>query len=129
MEMTPSVPYLLRAIYEWILDNGCTPHLIVDATAPEVSVPAKGIKDGQIILNISPEATRGLVIDNDLVTFSGRFSGIPHEVSVPIDAVLGIVAKENHEGIWFPKADDGPGPDRPQGPESPKGKPALRVVK
>jgi stringent starvation protein B len=132
--MNSSVPYLIRAINEWIMDNNCTPYLIVDVEVDEVSVPLEYAKDGQIVLNISPIATRHLVIANDSVSFSGRFGGVAHEIYAPMEAVLGIIAKENGEGMWFPKESD-PEPD-PEGsppPESTqpkkKGPPSLKVVK
>ena len=93
--MNSSVPYLIRAINEWILDNDSTPYLIVDATMEDVSVPMEYVKDGQIVLNISPKAVRDLSISTEYVMFSGRFAGIAHEVYAPIAAVMGIIAKEN----------------------------------
>jgi len=130
--MNSSVPYLIRAINEWILDNNCTPYLIVDVNARGVSVPMEYAKDGQIVLNISPMATRELSIENDCIAFNGRFGGVPHEIYTPIDAVLGIIAKENGEGMWFPK--EKPDPDGTTPPSPPpgtkkKGPPALKVVK
>lgn len=125
--MTSSVPYLLRAINEWILDNNLTPYLIVDASVEETSVPLDYVKDGQIVLNISPGAIRDLVIGEEFVAFSGRFGGIPHEIFAPIDAVMGIVAKENGEGMWFPREESNPEP--PPQPKKKKGPPALKVIK
>ena len=132
--MNSSVPYLIRAINDWILDNNCTPYLVVDATMDEVSVPMEFVKDGQIILNISPTAIRDLQISSDFVMFSGRFAGIAHEIHAPISAVLGIIAKENGEGMWFPKDEDNPPPtppdiDSPDDSGAKKGPPALKVVK
>lgn len=125
MSMTSSVPYLLRAIYDWILDNQCTPYLIVDALHQETSVPQEHVKDGQIVLNISPQAIRDLQIENDSVQFSGRFAGIPHEIYAPIAAVLGIIAKENNEGMWFSRSEDDP--DAPK-PTTRQGPPSLKIV-
>lgn len=130
--MDSSVPYLIRAINEWILDNNCTPYLIVDVKVEGVSAPMAYAKEGQIVLNISPTATRHLAIGNDAVSFSGRFGGVAHEIYAPIDAVLGIIAKENGEGMWFPKEKSGPGGPKP--PTAPrtgprKGPPSLKVVK
>jgi len=132
--MTPSRPYLLRALYEWILDNNCTPYMIVDATMDEVSVPLEYVKDGQIVLNIAPRAIRDLVIASEYVMFSGRFAGIAHEIYVPIGAVMGIIAKENGEGMWFPREEEpepAPPSDDPETPPEtpPKGPPTLKVVK
>lgn len=139
--LTSSVPYLLRAVNEWILDNNCTPFLVVDATVEGTIVPMDYVKDGQIILNIGPQAIRDLVMVNEHVMFNGRFNGIAHEIYVPMDAVLGLVTRENGEGMWFPREEtppeppgDGPGQDGPGGPtqrEAPKkkGKPSLKVIK
>lgn len=133
--MNSSVPYLIRAINEWILDNTCTPYLILDTTMDDVSVPMEYAKDGQIVLNISPQAIRDLQITGEYVMFSGRFAGIAHEVYAPIQAVMGIIAKENGEGMWFPREEDEPGnpppdDDGPGGPDGPpKGPPDLKVVK
>jgi stringent starvation protein B len=101
MEMTPNRPYLLRAFYEWIVDNNCTPYLVVDATLPGVKVPLQHVKDGQIVLNISPGAVGNLLLSNDAVTFSARFSGNPFALYVPQRAVLAIYARENGAGTMF----------------------------
>ena len=149
--MNSSVPYLIRAINEWILDNNCTPYMVVDATMDDVSVPLAHVKDGQIVLNIGPQAIRNLSISDEYVMFSGRFSGIAHEICAPIGAVMGIITKENGEGMWFPR-DEGeepePSPDGPTLGDNPlddslskellpgvlgrklkKGPPSLKVVK
>ena len=126
--MTSTVPYLLRAINEWILDNGCTPYLILDTAVNDTSVPMEYVKDGQIVLNISASAIRDLVIGDDHIAFSGRFGGIPHEIFAPMAAVMGIVAKENGEGMWFPRDEVEPKP--PSTPETKKkGPPSLKVIK
>jgi stringent starvation protein B len=125
MSMTSTVPYLLRGINEWILDNGCTPFLVVDATAKDVSVPPEHVKDGQIVLNISPTAVRELVIDDEFLSFSGRFQGVAWQIYTPMSAVLGIITRENGEGMWFPKEDP---PTEPEPTEKPS-KPSLRVIK
>jgi len=127
MTMNSSVPYLLRAINEWILDNGCTPYLILDAAVNDTSVPMDYVKDGQIVLNISTTAIRDLVIGDDHVAFSGRFGGVPHEIYAPMAAVMGIVAKENGEGMWFPREESDPEP--PPTPMKKKGPPRLKVIK
>ena len=123
MSMTSSVPYLLRGMHEWILDNGCTPYLVLDATVQGTLVPEEYVKEGQIVLNIGPSAIRDLQIEQDFLSFDGRFQGVAREIYAPIGAVLGIVARENGEGMWFPKEDEGsPEPDPP-------GPPTLKVVK
>ena len=128
MAMSSSVPYLIRAINEWILDNQYTPYLIVDATMEEASVPLEYVKEGQIVLNISPSAIRDLVMTNEHVMFNGRFGGVAHEIYVPIAAVLGLIAKENGEGMWFPRDEENPQPDPPEGTPK-KGPPSLKVIK
>lgn len=129
--MNSSVPYLVRAINEWILDNQCTPYLILDVGVEGIAVPMEYAKEGQIVLNISPMAVRDLVIDNDFVAFTGRFGGVPHDIYAPLEAVLGIIAKENGEGMWFPREKpdpDGPAPDEPESNPR-KGPPNLKVIK
>lgn len=130
--MTSSRPYLLRALYEWILENECTPYIVVNAYASGVQVPQEFVKDGQIILNISPAAVHALQMNNDAIDFNGRFSGIPTPVFVPISAVMGIYARENGQGMVFESEPQAPDPE-PTPPEDKPGKPgsrpALRVVK
>ncbi len=99
--MTPRRPYLLRAFYDWLVDNDLTPHLVVDATLPGVKVPMEFVSDGQIILNIAPMAVGNLELSNEAVSFSARFSGRPHSVIVPMYAVLAIYARENGAGTMF----------------------------
>ncbi len=84
--MKPSRPYLLRALYEWIVDNECTPHLLVNAEYPEVKVPSGFASDGQIVLNVSPSAVRHLHLDNEAVSFEGRFGGVSHSLYIPTGA-------------------------------------------
>jgi stringent starvation protein B len=124
----PRRPYLLRAMVEWINDSGETPHVVVDATAAGVQVPAQFIRDGKIVLNIALAATQGLSIGNELLEFSARFGGAPFLVSVPMSAVLGVYSRETGEGMIFtePDGDPGEGPDD-KGPS--KGPPKLTVVK
>ncbi len=125
-------PYLIRAIYEWCVDGGMTPHLAVKVDAHTV-VPVAFVKDGQIILNIGPEAVRNLHLGNDAITFGGRFNGVPHELYVPVGAVIGIYSRENGQGLAFEPQEPPPsstphaGDDKP--PTPPQGRPHLRVVK
>ena len=86
--MNSSRPYLSRALYEWILDHGCTPYLLASVLYPGVRVPAGFDQDGQIVLNVSPSAIRNLAIDNEGVVFEGRFSGVPHHTYIPVGAVM-----------------------------------------
>lgn len=137
--MTSNRPYLIRAMFDWIVDNGLTPHLLVDAEAPGVMVPQAFVEDGRIVLNIAPGAVHGLVLGNDGIRFSARFRGTPHQVQVPPRAVLGLYARENGHGMLFPDegepdpapaeggSDGGAAPDGDSGGK-PK-RPALRVVK
>ena len=104
--MTSHRPYLLRALYEWIADNGLTPHLLVDATRPGVQVPKHAINDGRIVLNVAQRAVAGLEMTNDLIRFSARFGGVSHSVSVPVGAVLAIYARENGQGMALPADSD-----------------------
>ncbi len=100
--LTSTKPYLVRAIYEWILDNGLTPHLLVDAGYPGTQVPAEFVQDNQIVLNLAPGAVRDLVMANDWISFSARFGGVPRELMVPAESVLGIFSRENRQGMVFP---------------------------
>ena len=139
--MNSSRPYLVRALYEWIVDNDCTPHMLVNAEFPKVQVPDGFASDGQIVLNISPSAVRHLHMDNEAVSFEGRFGGVPHTLFVPIGAILGIYARENGQGMVFDlespleddetiegeDGDDVPPPDAE--PPRPSGRPSLKVVK
>ncbi|UVJ43250.1 ClpXP protease specificity-enhancing factor [Pseudomonas sp. LS1212] len=141
--MNSSRPYLVRALYEWIVDNDCTPHMLVNAEYPGVQVPQGFASDGQIVLNISPSAVRHLHMDNEAVSFEGRFGGVAHTLYVPTSSILGIYARENGQGMVFdlepPVIDDDeveeglesapePDDDGPQ-PPRPSGRPSLKVVK
>ena len=99
--MTPNRPYLLRAFFDWIVDNQCTPHLVVNADFPAVQIPTQFVQDGQIVLNISPSAVTQFSMDNRQLSFNARFGGQPMQVYVPIGAVLAIYARENGEGTVF----------------------------
>jgi stringent starvation protein B len=130
-EMTSSRPYFIRALYDWLVDNDLTPHLLVNAEAEGVEVPQQFVEDGQVVLNVSPTAVKQLDLGNDLIRFNARFGGLPTDVSVPTRAVVGIYARENGRGMLFsegegipPASDD---PDDP--PEPPPKRPQLRVVK
>lgn len=96
-----SRPYLLRALYEWLLDNRLTPYVIVAADMDGVVVPRTHVQDGQLVLNISPDATRDLLVDNEQLTFSARFGGVPMQLYIPVDAVMAIYARENGAGMVF----------------------------
>ncbi|MDX5299313.1 MAG: ClpXP protease specificity-enhancing factor, partial [Gammaproteobacteria bacterium] len=117
--MTPSRPYLVRALHEWILDNGLTPYLVADTTDKRVQVPVQFATNGQITLNIGPTAVRGLSISNDAVEFNARFGGVPMQVYIPHACVLAIYARENGQGMVFGRepgageSDDTPPPTPP----------------
>ncbi|MGP5064517.1 ClpXP protease specificity-enhancing factor [Psychrobacter celer] len=99
--LTPTRPYMVRALYQWIEDNALTPYLMVDATAKNVQVPTEHMQDGRIVLNIASRATGNMRIDNDYIQFSARFGGVSQEIWVPLTAVMGIYAKENSQGMFF----------------------------
>lgn len=93
---------MIRAIYEWVMDNNLTPHLVVYADAPNVSVPVEFVnKDNQIVLNIAPRAVDTLEMGNESISFSARFGGVPTDIFVPTHAVVGIYARENGQGMMF----------------------------
>ena len=98
---TSSRPYLFRGLYEWLLDNQLTPHVIIAADLPGVEVPFEQVQDGQLVLNISDTATRGLEISNDALSFSARFGGVARQIYVPMAAVVAIYARENGAGMVF----------------------------
>jgi stringent starvation protein B len=102
MNLTPKRPYLLRAFYEWIVDNGMTPHILVDARSDHVIVPRQFVKDGSIVLNVSMTAANNLMMRNDEVTFSARFGGKAFSIWLPMSAVMAIYSKETQDGISFP---------------------------
>ncbi|KGI78744.1 ClpXP protease specificity-enhancing factor [Oleiagrimonas soli] len=143
--MNSNRPYLLRAIYDWVTDNGLTPYVLVDATRAGVQVPSHVIKDGQVVLNIAMRAVANLDLGNDRISFSARFSGVSQSVSFPVSAVLAIYAQENGQGMMFPEDADPPPPDDGSVEPSPasdadgsgdegdgkprRGAPHLRVIK
>ena len=125
--MSSNRPYLLRAMYEWIGDNGMTPYILVDAAAPGVNVPRSAIKDGRIVLNIAARAVAQLELGKERVSFMARFSGVSQVVEVPMAAVLAIYAQENGQGMMFPAEGQTPPPSTPDA--AAKKTPHLRVVK
>jgi stringent starvation protein B len=134
--VNPSRPYLLRALHEWIVDNGCTPLIVVDTTCADVGVPPQYVKDGRVVLNLSPLAVRDLQIGGERVQFSGRFGSASHWVDVPMAAIEAIYARENGQGMAFgppghleeagAEFADGE-PDKPSAAR-PAGRPNLRIV-
>jgi len=142
---TTARPYLVRALHEWMSDNGQTPLMIVDAAADGVEVPTDFVEDDRIVMNVSWSATKNLQLDNEFISFEARFSGTPFAVMVPVAAVKGIYARESGQGMMFqdepavaapaeglseagnPDADSGG--DKPRSPGRPGGRPSLKVVK
>ncbi|RYV00797.1 ClpXP protease specificity-enhancing factor [Shewanella sp. OPT22] len=103
--MTPNRPYLLRAYYDWLLDNGLTPHIVVDAYVKGTQVPQQYVKDGQIVLNIAMSAVLSLEMNNHFVEFNARFGGVPHHIVLPMAAIVAIYARENGAGTVFDMED------------------------
>ncbi|MCL6234438.1 ClpXP protease specificity-enhancing factor [Acinetobacter sp. ANC 5579] len=136
LQLTPTRPYLTRALYEWICDNQLTPYLLVDATQNGTMVPIQYIQDGQIVLNIAPHATHALHMSNETITFSARFGGVSQNLYIPFSAVLGIYARENGQGMFFdPQEYEGIQNDQnalksndQEQQEQPKKKPGLRLL-
>jgi len=125
--MTSNRPYLLRALYEWIADNGLTPHILVDTEIDGVHVPDHTIKKGKVVLNIAASATEQLKLDNEMIDFKARFSGKPYQIVVPMEAVIAIYARENGQGMMFAKNDSNPPPI--DGSDQPPSRSHLKVVK
>ena len=132
-KLTSRRPYLLRAMREWMLDNALTPHIIVDATAKNVVVPPGSVHGGRIVLNISDSAVSGLRLGNDALEFCARFGGSRFDVRVPVEALIGIYARESGHGLLFSESDDTPASDSPDdtgGAKPPKpGRPTLKIIK
>ncbi|HAI59388.1 MAG TPA: ClpXP protease specificity-enhancing factor [Xanthomonadaceae bacterium] len=133
--MTSNRPYLLRAMHEWIVDNGMTPYLLVDAAAEGLQVPSSAVKDGRVVLNIASRAVANLQLGNRDVSFMARFAGVSHTVVVPLAAVLAVYAQETGQGMGLPP-DEGevappqdPGAGPAAGPEPPKRGGHLRIIK
>ncbi|HXZ96860.1 MAG TPA: ClpXP protease specificity-enhancing factor [Burkholderiales bacterium] len=131
MKQLSSKPYLLRALYEWCTDSGLTPFLSVRVNE-RTRVPAEYVKNGEIVLNISQDATRNLTLGNDLIQFSARFNGASRELSIPVDTVIGIFARENGQGLFFddlPSATHQHDDDGSLSPAVSNGKPRLQIIK
>lgn len=123
--MTSLKPYLIRSIYDWVIDNQLTPHLLVDATHPHAALPEGYIEDDRIVLNIRPEAIQDLSLSNTTIEFNARFNGQPTHILVPVTAVMAIYAKENGKGMVFDQEDENNTPPE----DTPPPRPHLRVVK
>jgi len=147
MQFSSNKPYLLRAIYEWVVDNEGTPHVVLFADNPQVMVPQQYIDNGKIILNISPSAAEELLIDDEGLSFKARFGGSPYEIFSPMNAVMSLYASETGEGMSFDIENEIPPDDTPPKPSGPKSldkakpakkptikpnkskRPALKIVK
>jgi stringent starvation protein B len=134
--MTPNQPYLIRAFYEWIVDNNLTPYIVVDAHYTGTQVPQEFVQDGQIVLNVSPSSTGNMQLGLDNIMFDARFGGVPRNIVVPSPAVLAIYAKENGAGTVFTVEENMSTGDVDKQPlthgaeqKPKKGKPTLTVVK
>jgi stringent starvation protein B len=129
-------PYLIRAIHEWCADSGYTPYLSVKVDE-NTRVPMEFVKNGEIVLNLSYDATHKLTIDHDGVRFAARFSGVSRECSVPVSAITGIFARENGQGLFFAPENENavaqPMPpaksSEPESPTPPPTRPKLQIVK
>lgn len=126
--MTSNRPYLLRAVHEWICDNGLTPYIVVDAARPGLQVPPQAVSDGRVVLNLAPRAVARLEIGNDVISFMARFGGVSHAVSVPIAAVQAIYARENGQGMLLAEDAAGEAPAAPDAGASRPTMPSLQAV-
>jgi stringent starvation protein B len=132
-KMSSNRPYLIRAMHEWIGDNGMTPYLLVDASFPGVMVPPQSIKDGRVVLNVAPRAVAQLELGNQFIRFQARFSGVSQTVELPTGAVQAIYAQETGQGMMLPQDGETAGPEPEPGNggggDAPRKGPHLRVVK
>jgi stringent starvation protein B len=136
--MTSTRPYLLRALYQWVLDNDCTPHVLIDASIDGVQVPPSVVKDGQVVLNISPTAVAHLDLGNDELSLNARFGGVSQRVRAPVGAILALYARENGQGMMFPPESAEVAQDGAEQADTDasvatfppaRGKPSLKIVK
>ena len=125
--MKSKKPYLLRAYYDWINDNSWTPYLLINASYSQVAVPTQYVRNGKIVLDISPTACRELMMDARGVSFSARFSGQLTYIQLPLGSILAIYAKENSEGMTFQAEDADTLASFPE--KKPNQKPILSVVR
>jgi len=140
MSMSSKRPYLIKAFFDWIVDNDCTPYVVVDAYVDGVEVPQEHVIDGQIVLNLAPRAVNNFVMEDDYLSFTTRFGGIPTAIQLPLGAVLGIYARENGQGMMFQPEDEPesppplePAPKKPTfgkvDADAKAGRPSLRIIK
>ncbi len=126
--MTSSKPYLVRALYQWILDNDTTPYILVSTSDNQVLIPPGIANDGKVVLNLAPAAIQDLEMTNEHVSFSARFNGVAENIYCPISSLLAIYARENGEGMMFPAEESDDDAARSDGSPRPKG-PTLKVIK
>ena len=126
--MTPSKPYLVRALYEWILDNNTTPYILVDTSSDQVLIPPGIASDGKVVLNLAPSAIQDLEMTNEHVSFSARFNGVAEDLYCPISSLMAIYARENGEGMMFPAEESDDGTQSSSKDDKPTG-PTLTVIK
>jgi stringent starvation protein B len=126
--MTSSKPYLVRALYQWILDNDNTPYILVDTSSEQVSIPNGIASDGKVVLNLAPSAIQNLEMSNDFISFSARFNGVAEQLFVPVASLLAIYARENGEGMMFP-SEDGTDGTAVDGEVAKSSGPVLKVIK
>lgn len=133
MNMTSSRPYLIRALYDWIVDNELTPYLLIDTTQEGLNAPLEYADQGKLVLNVAPRAVRALNFGNSSINFNARFGGSPRDVHLPVPAVLAVYARENGQGMLFSELDGDEPPtgsgDGDDGPSGGSKKPNLRVIK
>ena len=129
-DLSSTRPYLLRALHEWCTDQGFTPYLAVHVDA-SVQVPMEYVKNGEIVLNVSYDATGGMKLGNDYIEFKARFGGVPRDIIVPVGRVVAIFARENGQGMAFPLSEtQGSEPERNDPPPNPPpSRPTLTRVK
>lgn len=131
--MTSSKPYLIRGLYQWLLDNQVTPYILVDTSSEGVRIPRGIATDGKVVLNLSPSAIQNIDMDNDYISFSARFNGVSEEIYCPIDSVLAIYARESGEGMMFNQASENAtetgNPAQGVGQPKKPNRPELKVVK
>ena len=126
--MTSSKPYLVRALYEWILDNDTTPYILVDTSSDQALIPEGIASDGKVVLNLSPTAIQNLEMSNEHISFSARFNGVAEDLYCPISSLLAIYARENGEGMMFPLEESDDSTQPPAEGDKPRG-PTLKVIK
>lgn len=131
--MTPSKPYLIRGLYQWLLDNQMTPYILADTSSDDVLVPRGVANDGKVVLNLAPSAIQNLEMTNDFLSFSARFNGVAQDIYCPMSSILAIYARENGEGMMFSaESEDSQAQGKAvveSGKAKKPSKPGLKVVK